>query len=71
MRPVIITLASLAIVGILGATAFIYFGIFNVAASEPHWPITYRVMEAARIRSIRMHAAGSKRRPILAIMLEF
>jgi hypothetical protein len=58
MRTVILTLGSLAVVGVLGAIGFIYFGVFNVAASEPHWPITYRVMEMARIRSIKMHATG-------------
>jgi mono/diheme cytochrome c family protein len=58
MKIVIVTMASLAIVGALAAVSFIYFGVFNVAATDPHWPVTYRVMESARIRSIKVHAAG-------------
>ncbi len=58
MKTVIFTAATLALAAILGAGAFIYLGIFNVAANDPHWPITYRLMETARIRSIKTHAAG-------------
>jgi mono/diheme cytochrome c family protein len=60
MKTVITTIGALALAGVLGAGAFIYLGIFNVAASEPHWPVTYRIMETAGIRSIRTHARGIK-----------
>ena len=46
------TLVALLIVAALGAGAFIGFGVYNVAADDPHWPITYRVMETLRERSI-------------------
>ncbi len=36
------------------AVAFVYFGIFNVAADEPHWALTLGLVEAVRDRSIAM-----------------
>jgi mono/diheme cytochrome c family protein len=60
MKTVIVTLAGLGAVVFLGAFAFIYFGVFNVAANDPHWPITYRILETARIQSIKARAAGIK-----------
>jgi len=44
----------------LGAVAFIYAGVFNVAASDPHWDLTYAILEATRVRSIKAHASGVK-----------
>jgi hypothetical protein len=35
--------------------AQIYAGVFNVAATEPHWALTTWVLEKARVRSIRAH----------------
>ena len=35
---------------VIGAGAFVWFGVFNVAADEPHWPITHRLMETVRGR---------------------
>src|SRR4051794_18496675 len=58
MKTVIATLLSAAVLGVAGCAAFIYFGGFNVAASDPHWSATYWLMERARVRSIRVHAAG-------------
>jgi len=42
---------------VVGASAFIGLGIYNVAADDPHWPITYRMMETVRGRSISTRAA--------------
>ena len=58
MRTVAVTMMSLVVLGLLGGTAFIYSGLYNVAASDPHWPLTYWVMEKTRMRSIKAHAAG-------------
>ncbi len=46
------TLVVLLIVAAIGVGAFIGLGIYNVAADDPHWGITYRVMETLRERSI-------------------
>jgi mono/diheme cytochrome c family protein len=37
---------------------FIYSGLYNVAATDPHWPIMRWAMESIRTRSIEAHAAG-------------
>jgi mono/diheme cytochrome c family protein len=58
MRTVIFTTVSLIVLAVLGAAAFVYSGVFNVAAAEPHSPFVYSVLETARIRSIKAHAAG-------------
>ena len=54
-------LASLLIavlVAVLAASASIYAGVYDVAASEPHWAVTTWLLETARTRSIKAHAAG-------------
>lgn len=48
---------SFCLVVFLGAV-FIYSGSFNVAATSPHWPVTSWAVEAVRMHSIKMHAAG-------------
>jgi mono/diheme cytochrome c family protein len=58
MRRVLITIAVLAVLGAAGAATMVWLGMFNVAANEPHWPITHWVLEAARVRSIKASAAG-------------
>src|SRR5262249_37378181 len=42
----------------LGAGVTIYAGVYDVAATEPHWPATGWILETARIRSIKPHATG-------------
>lgn len=58
MKTAIATLLSAAVIAALGAAAFIYSGAFNVAAADPHWPVTTWVLETARTRSIQVHAEG-------------
>lgn len=58
VKLVLVTLLSAGVLSVLIATAVIYAGLFNVAATEPHWPATYWVLETARVRSIQVHAAG-------------
>jgi mono/diheme cytochrome c family protein len=42
---------------ILGGLVFIYSGAYNVAATDQHWPLTYRLFETARLQSIKTRAA--------------
>jgi mono/diheme cytochrome c family protein len=58
MKKIIATLVAVALIAALGGAAFVYSGVYNVAADEEHWGITYRIMETVRIQSIRAHAAG-------------
>ena len=55
----IITSLFLAVfVVVIGVSALIYVGIYDVAATEPHWPVTTWLLETARVRSIKAHSAG-------------
>lgn len=55
-------LPSLSFVGVLaiivafGAAAFIYFGVYNIAADAPHTRPVYTLLETLRDRSIAIHA---------------
>lgn len=51
-------LAVLAGVGTLGAVALIYSGAYNIAADDPHWPITYQVLKIVRDRSVEVRSAA-------------
>ena len=58
MKAVLYTIVSLAVLAMVGGSGFVYSGLFNIAATDPHWPLTYWVMETARVRSIKSHARG-------------
>lgn len=58
MKIILATLLSSAALAVLAVAGFIYSGVFNVAATEPHWGVTTWVLETARKRSIQAHAAG-------------
>jgi len=58
MRTVIASLLIAVLIAALAAGAVIYAGWYNVAATAPHWPMTSRLLEVARIRSIKAQAAG-------------
>ena len=58
VKAVVLTLIAIVLAAAAAGAAAIYSGVYNVAATDPHWPITYRILEIARNRSIRAHAAG-------------
>jgi len=58
MRRLIASILIAGMIALLGGFAVIYAGAYDVAATAPHWPVTRWVMETARIRSIKAHAAG-------------
>ena len=45
-------LVALVVLAAIG----VYSGVFNFAADDPHWGVTQRLIETARIRSIASHA---------------
>ena len=65
MRSLLVSLAVLITLIIVGGLAFIYSGMFDVAASKPHWPITSWVFDTVRTRSIKAHASGIEAPPEL------
>src|SRR6516162_10336148 len=56
-RVVASSLVAVLVV-LVGASALIYAGIYDVAAAEPHWSVTTWLLETARTRSIEAHSAG-------------
>lgn len=53
-----LTISTLAVLVLLAAVAALvgYSGLYNVAADEPHWALSERVLEGARARSIAVRA---------------
>ena len=58
MRTVLATLVITFAIVVIGGAVFVYSGVYDIGATAPHWPITHWVMETARLRSIKAHAAG-------------
>lgn len=63
MKPIKL-LVVLLVLALLGTAAFVRFGVYNVAADDPHWPITYRFMETLRGRSIAVRASDIEVPPL-------
>jgi mono/diheme cytochrome c family protein len=57
MKAIISAVLVLLAAETAAAVGFIYSGVFNVAATDPHWSLTYGILEAARVRSVKAHAA--------------
>ena len=51
-------LFTLLVLLVLGGGAFVWSGVYPIAADVPHWPITFQLMEMLRDRSIAAHAKG-------------
>ena len=51
-------LFTLLVLLVVGAGAFIWSGAYPIGADAPHWPITFRLIETLRDRSISTHAQG-------------
>ncbi len=51
------TLIALFVVGVAGASALIWSGIYDVGADDPHWAATHQVLELVRTRSLARHSA--------------
>lgn len=49
----LLLLASFCLLAVVG---FIYSGIYNIASDEPHWKVTFKLIETLRERSIAKHA---------------
>ena len=57
MRTIAAILIAAIVVLLLSGFVVIYAGIYDVAATAPHWRVTLWLIETARIRSIKAHAA--------------
>ncbi|MFK5914493.1 MAG: cytochrome c [Woeseiaceae bacterium] len=54
------TILSITVVAIIAGFMFIWFGVFNVSASDKHWAITNNFLELVRDRSISARAENLK-----------
>ncbi len=54
----LIAFALVLVLALLGSIGFLYLGLYNVAATDHHWGVTHQLLEFARTRSIKTHAAG-------------
>jgi mono/diheme cytochrome c family protein len=63
MRTVIASILIAVLVVLVGGSAFVYSGLYDVAATDPHWPVTLWALETARTRSIRAQASGIEAPP--------
>lgn len=52
------TVVAGVIVVVLSGLVFVYSGLYDIAATEPHWDLTRRALETVRTRSIQAHAKG-------------
>lgn len=56
MRAYFIAIGALLALALLAAGAFVYTGVYNIAADDPHWDITARMLEQLRTRSLERRA---------------
>ncbi|MGE4539496.1 MAG: cytochrome c [Desulfovibrio sp.] len=57
MRTIKAFVVSILVIIILAA-GFALSGLYNVAATDPHWPVTKFLLELARERSVAVHSSG-------------
>jgi len=52
------TLIAVLVILAAAAAAFVYSGIYDIGADQPHWGVTTQVVETLRERSIARQSAG-------------
>lgn len=65
MRCVLLTLAALAVLGLIGATAVVGLGLYNVSAAAGHWPGVSWVLNTTFRNSVRLRAPSEAEVPRL------
>lgn len=66
LKTVIVTLVAIAVLVPLAVLAVIYSGVYNVAATSEHWPVTYWLLSETVHRSIAEHAENIEVPPLSA-----
>ncbi len=59
-KKIVFATGSMLLLGVIGATIFIESGVYNIGADVPHWPVTYKILEKVRNRSVAVHSASLK-----------
>jgi len=60
MRAVVASLVIFLLIVVLALGGVVYAGLYDVAATTPHWPFTAWLLETARTRSIEARAAETQ-----------
>ena len=60
MKRSVLAILVVVITLVLSGAAFLYSGLYNIAADEKHWDTTAQLMQTARLRSIGRHARDIK-----------
>jgi mono/diheme cytochrome c family protein len=63
MRCFLVSLAVAIVLVVIGGLAFIYSGLFDIAASDPDWPVMRWVLQTTRTRSIQVRAVATQAPP--------
>ena len=64
MKTVLRVMIAVLLLGAAGTAAFVYLGVFDVAATKPHHPLTYHLLHYAMKRAVAVRA-GEIRPPVL------
>ena len=59
-KKIVLATGSVLLLGVIGVTIFIESGAYNIGADEPHWPITYKILERVRNRSVAVRSTDLK-----------
>jgi mono/diheme cytochrome c family protein len=51
----LLTIAVVLFVSVIGAILYAWSGVYNIAATEPHWAVTLAFIDTLRDRSIEAH----------------
>jgi len=54
---IVLTLAAVAVLGVAGATAFVWWGLYDISATDQHLAPTYRLLDIAMRRSVKRRSA--------------
>ena len=54
----------IALLTLIIGSLFIWLGVFNISATEKHWPVTTRLIELVRERSIHVRSSDIEVPPL-------
>lgn len=64
MKTVLRVILALVLLGAAGGAAFVYFGVFDIAATRPHLPLTYHLLHYAMKRAVAVRATEIRPPPL-------
>jgi mono/diheme cytochrome c family protein len=64
IRHVAVTLGAALALGVAGALAYIYSGLYDISARRPHFGITQWALTTVQENSVRRHASGIEAPPL-------